>query len=93
MAVRFKQHLEHASLGARHFTFHLFKVGCGVSQAVASKDIAEIMTAVNYKSKKISRRYVEGATKTRDPTGTTPGAAEARYVAVNALAASWDPAV
>ena len=93
MAARFKQHLEHADLGARHFTFHLFRVGCAVSQTIAGKDIAEIMAAVNWKSEKVARRYVGGATNTRDSTGTTPGAAEARYVTANDLAASLDPAV
>ena len=51
------------------------------------------MAAVNWKSEKIARRYVGGATNTQDPTGTTPGTAEARYVAANALAASMDPAM
>ena len=83
----------YAGLGARHFTFHSFRVGCAVSQTIAGKDIAEIMTAVNWKSEKVARRYVGGATNTRDPTGTTPGAAEARYVTANDLAASLDPAV
>ena len=40
MATPFKQHLEHAGLGARHFTFHSFRVGCAVSQNIAGKDIA-----------------------------------------------------
>ena len=93
MAARFKQHLEHASLGARHFTFHSFRVGCAVLQTIASTGIAEIMAAVNWRSEKIARRYVGGATNTRDTTGTTLGAAEARYVAANALAAFLDPAV
>ena len=93
MAARFKQHLEHAGLWARHFTFHSFRVGCAVSQTIAGKDIAEIMAAVNWKSEKVARRYVGGATNTREPTGTTPGAAEARYVTANDLAASLDPAV
>ena len=88
MAARFKQHLKHAGLGARHFTFHSFRAGCAVSQAIAGKDVVEIMAAVNWKSEKIARRYTGGATNTRDPTETTPGAAEARYVAANALAAS-----
>ncbi|CAM9724695.1 unnamed protein product, partial [Ascophyllum nodosum] len=57
MAARFKLHLEHAGLGARHFTFHSFRVGCAVSQTIAGKDIAEIMTAVNWKSEKVARRY------------------------------------
>ena len=38
MAACFKQYLKHAGLGARHFTFHLFKVGCTVSQTIAGKD-------------------------------------------------------
>ena len=92
MAARFKQHLEYAGLGARHFTFHSFRVECAVSQTIAGKDIAEIMAAVNWKSGKVASRYVKGATNTRDPTGTTPGAAEARYVTANDLAASLDPA-
>ena len=91
--ARFKQHLEHAGLRARHFTFHSFRVGCAVSQTIAGKDTAEIMAAVNLKSEKVARRYVGGATNMRDPTGTTPGAAEARYVTANDLAASLDPAV
>ena len=92
MAARFKEHLGHAGLGSRQFTFHSFRVGCAVTQTIAGKDIAEIMAAVNWKSEKIARRYVGGARATRDPTGTTPGAAEARYGAANALAASVDPA-
>ena len=79
MAARFKEHLGHAGLGSRQFTFHSFRVGCAVTQTIAGKDIAEIMAAVNWKSEKIARRYVGGARATRDPTGTTPGAAEARY--------------
>ena len=47
MAARFKQHLEHAGLRARHFTFHSFRVGYAVSQTFAGKDIADIMAAVN----------------------------------------------
>ena len=93
MAARSKLHLEHAGLGARHFTFHSFRVGCAVSQTIAGKNIAEIMAAVNWKSEKVARRYVGGTTNTRDPTGTTPGAAEAPYVTANDLAASLDPAV
>ena len=68
-------------------------MGCAVTQTTAGKDIAEIMAAVNWKSAKIARRYVGGARATRDATGTTPGAAEARYGAAKALAASVDPAV
>ena len=71
-----------------HLTFHSFRVGCAVSQAIVGKDIAKIMAAVNWKSETIARRYVGGVTNMRDPTGTTPGAAEARYVAGNALVAS-----
>ena len=92
-AARSKQHLEHAGLGARHVTFHSFRVDCAVSQTIAGKNIAEIIAAANWNSEKIARRYVGGATHTRDHTGTTPGAAEARYVAAKALAASLDPAV
>ena len=91
MAARFKQHLEYAGLEVRDFTFHSFRMGCAVSQTILGKDIVEIMAAVNWKSEKIARRYVGGATITRDPTGMTPGAAEARYVAANALAVSLDP--
>ena len=87
MAARSKQHLEHAGLGARTFTFHLFRVDCAVSQTIAGNNIAEITTAVNKKLENTARRYVGSATSTRDPTGVTPGAAEARYVAANALAA------
>ena len=93
MAARFKQHLEHAGLGVRQFTFHSFRGDCAAAQTIAGKDITEIMVAVNWKSEKIAHRCVEGATNSRDPTGTIPGAAEARYVAANALAASLDPAV
>ena len=93
MAARFKEHSGHAGLGSRQFTFHSFRVGCAVTQTIAGKDIAEIMAAVNWKSEKIARRYVGGAKATRDPTGTTLGATEARYGAANALAASVDPAV
>ena len=91
-AARFEEHLGHAGLGSRQFTFHSFRVGCAVTQTIAGKDVAEIMAAVNWKSEKIARRYVGGVRATRDPTGTTPGAAEARYGAANALAASVDPA-
>ena len=90
MAARFKEHLGHAGLGSRQFTFHSFRVGCAVTQTIAGKDIAEIMAAVNWKSEKIARRYVGGVRASRDPTGTTPGAAEARYGAANALVASVD---
>jgi hypothetical protein len=93
MAARFKEHLGRAGLGARQFTFHSFRVGCAVTQTIAGKDIAEIMAAVNWKSEKTARRYVGGARATNDPPGTTPGAAEARYSAANALAASVNPAV
>ena len=92
MAARFKEHLGHADLGSRQFTFHSFRVGCAVTQTIVGKVIAEIMAAVNWKAEKIARRYVGGTRATRDPTGTTPGAAEARYGAANALAASVDPA-
>ena len=68
-------------------------MGCAVSQTIAGKDIAEIMAAVNWKSEKNTRQYVGGATNTRDLMGTTPGAAEARYVAADALAVFLDPAV
>ena len=92
MAARFKEHLGHVGLGSRQFTFHSFRVGCAVTQTIVGKYIAEIMAAVNWKSEKVARRYVGGARATRDSTGTTPGAAEARYGAANALAASVDPA-
>ena len=92
MAARFKKHLGDAGLESRQFTFYSFRVGCAVTQTIAGKDITEIMAVVNWKSEKIARRYVGGARATRDPTGTTPGAAEARYGAANALAASVDPA-
>ncbi|CAN0037619.1 unnamed protein product, partial [Ascophyllum nodosum] len=65
MAARFKEHLGHAGLGSRQFTFHSFRVGCAVTQTIAGKDIAEIMAAVNWKSEKIARRYVGGARATR----------------------------
>ena len=68
-------------------------VGCAVSQTIGVKDILEIMAAVNWKSEKIARRYGGGVTNTRDSTGTTPGVAETRYVAANALTTSLDPAV
>ena len=72
VAARFKQYLEHAGLGAKHFTFHSFRVGCAVSQTTAGKDITEIMAAVNWKSEKIARRYVRGATNMRVPPGRLP---------------------
>ena len=85
MATRFKEHLGHAGMGTWQFTFHSFRVGCTVTQTIAGKDIVGIIAAVSRKSESIARRYVGGVTTTRYPTGTTPGAKEARYGAANAL--------
>ena len=93
MAARFKEHLGHAGMGTWQFTFHSFRVGRAVTQTIAGKDIAEMTAAVSRKLENIARRYVGGVTTTRYPTGTTPGAAEARYGAANALVASVDSAV
>ena len=93
MAARFKDYFGHSGVGTWQFTFHSFRVGCTVTQTIAGKDIAEIMAADNRESEIIARRYVGGVTTTRYPTGTTPGAAEARYDAANALVASVDSAV
>ena len=94
MAARSKEHLERAGLGTRQFTFHSFRVGCAVTHTiVAGKNIAEIMATVNRNSETIARRYVGGATTTRDLYETTSGASDARYVAAYARAAAMDPAV
>ena len=93
MAARFKDYFGHSGVGTWQFTFHLLRVGCTVTQTIAGKDIAEIMAADSRKSEIIARRYVGGVTTTRYPTGTTPGAAKARYGAANALVASVDSAV
>ena len=88
-----KEHLEHAGLGSRRFTFLSFRVGRAVAQTIAGKNIAEIVAPVNWKPETIARRYVGGTKTTRDPTGTVPGAVKARYVASNALPSSVNPAV
>ena len=75
------------------FAFHSFRVGCAVTHTIAGNNIGEIMATVNRNSKTIARRYVGGATTTRDPHEATSGASEARYVAANARAATVDPAV
>ena len=93
MAAHFEDYTEYASLGARHLTFRSFRVGCAVTQTIAGKDIAENIAAVNWKSEKFACRCMGGAATTRYPTGNSPGAAEAYYVAANALAASVDPAM
>ena len=93
MGARFKEHLKHVRLGSRIFIFHSFRVDYAVTQIVAGKGIADIMASVNWKSKTIALRYVGGAKTTHYPTRAIPGAAEVRYEAANALAASVDPAV
>ena len=93
MAARFNEYFGHAGVGTWQFTFHSFRVGCTVAQTIAGKDIVEIVAAVSRKSEIIARRYVGGVTTTRYPNGTTPGAAEARYGAANALVTSVDSAV
>ena len=90
MAARFKQHLEHWGRG----TLPSMRLGCvAPSHRLSQVDIADIMAAVNWKSEKIAGRYVGGATNTRDHTGPTPGATEARSVAANALTTSLHPTV
>ena len=93
MAACLKKHLEHAGLRTRQITFHSFRVGCAVTRIIAGIDIAENMAAVNWTSEKIACRYVKGTKITRNSTGTTAGAAEARYVAANARAAAVNPTV
>ena len=71
-ATCFKEHLEHAGLGAHNFTLHSFSVSGAVTQTIAGKDIVKTMASVNWKLAKectpVRGRRINYAWSRRDYT-------------------------
>ena len=74
------------------FSVRSFRVGSAATHIIAGKNCGDYDVRER-ESQGVERRYVRDAKTTRDHTGTTPGAEEARFVVAYARVASADLAV